>query len=206
MHGISSELRKSLSPWDVGRDVGLGDVAGRLGLVLLGPDIPPSVLSPSSEAMKIPSKGMKILTKLEKKFSVPIDFWTIPLQRIMYLLMSLAVSDAKSVPMFAQKFSKQRTLVELEHVTNREALLYMKFMPKAPIRRELCLKLIVADGSEKSYMIGGLVLHNCTVKMDIDLETDIDKERYEIYLGRPWMPAAKMAVIGSDLGGFLNPE
>ncbi|GJT06741.1 pectinesterase-like protein [Tanacetum coccineum] len=43
--------------------------------------------------------------------------------------------------------------------------------------------VIVADGSEKSYMIGGLVLHNYTVKMDNDLETDVDKERYEIYLG-----------------------
>ncbi|GJW38348.1 pectinesterase, active site-containing protein [Tanacetum coccineum] len=115
----------------------------------------------------------------------------------------------------------------------------MKFMPKAPIRKERKLVLpkavdfifgegttviqnslilvrkplqsqnilvIVADGSEKSYMIGGLVLHNCTVKMDNDLETDVDKERYEIYLGRPWMPAAKMTVIRSDLGGFLNPE
>ncbi|GKD77984.1 probable pectinesterase/pectinesterase inhibitor 21 [Tanacetum coccineum] len=86
----------------------------------------------------------------------------------------------------------------------------MKFMPKAPVRRERELSqnilVIVADGSEKSYMIGGLVLHNCTVKMDNDLETDVDKERYEIYLGRPWMPAAKMTVIRSDLGGFLNPE
>ncbi|GKC95525.1 pectinesterase, active site-containing protein [Tanacetum coccineum] len=66
--------------------------------------------------------------------------------------------------------------------------------------------IFVADGNEKSYMIGGLVLHNCTVEMDNDLEMDVDKGRYEIYLGRPWMPAAKMAVIESDLGGFLNPE
>nr|GEU84671.1 hAT transposon superfamily [Tanacetum cinerariifolium] len=43
--------------------------------------------------------------------------------------------------------------------------------------------VIVADGNEKSYMTGGLVLHNCTMKMDNDLETDVDKERYEIYLG-----------------------
>nr|GEZ90632.1 plant invertase/pectin methylesterase inhibitor superfamily [Tanacetum cinerariifolium] len=44
------------------------------------------------------------------------------------------------------------------------------------------------------------------VKMDNDLETDVDKERCEIYLGRPWTPAATMAVIESDLGGFLNPK
>nr|GEX43989.1 probable pectinesterase/pectinesterase inhibitor 21 [Tanacetum cinerariifolium] len=82
---------------------------------------------------------------------------------------------------------------EPEHVTNREALTWFN-------------KPLTADGNEKSYMIGGLVLHNCTVKMDNDLETDVDKERCEIYLGRPWMPAATMAVIESDLGGFLNPK
>ncbi|PWA96472.1 Pectinesterase, active site-containing protein [Artemisia annua] len=80
-----------------------------------------------------------------------------------------------------------------------------QILVRKPLQSQNIL-VIVADGNEKSYMIGGLVLHNCTVKMDNDLETDVDKGKYEIYLGRPWMPAAKMAVIESDLGGFLNPE
>ncbi|KVI12477.1 pectinesterase-like [Cynara cardunculus var. scolymus] len=66
--------------------------------------------------------------------------------------------------------------------------------------------VIVADGNEKPYQIGGLVLHNCTVRLDKDMEMEVDKGKYNIYLGRPWMPSSTSAIMESDLGGFLKPE
>ncbi|KAI3773226.1 hypothetical protein L6452_04431 [Arctium lappa] len=66
--------------------------------------------------------------------------------------------------------------------------------------------VIVADGNEKPYQIGGLVLHNCTVRLDKDMEMEVGEGKYNIYLGRPWMPSSTSAIMESDLGGFLKPE
>ncbi|PWA84569.1 cycloartenol synthase [Artemisia annua] len=52
-----------------------------------------------------------------------------------------------------------------------------QILVRKPLHNQNIL-VIVADGNKKSYTIGGLVLHNCPVKMDNDLETDVDKGRF----------------------------
>ncbi|KAJ9547577.1 LOW QUALITY PROTEIN: hypothetical protein OSB04_020120 [Centaurea solstitialis] len=64
--------------------------------------------------------------------------------------------------------------------------------------------VIVADGNEKPYQIGDWCF--ITVRLDKEMEMEADKGRYNIYLGRPWMPASTSAIMESDLGGFLKPE
>ncbi|CAN8253933.1 unnamed protein product [Cochlearia groenlandica] len=64
---------------------------------------------------------------------------------------------------------------------------------------------VTADGNEKGPAVKiGIVLHNCRIMADKDLEAD--KLTIKSYLGRPWKPYATTVVIGSEISDVIKPE
>ncbi|CAN8267839.1 unnamed protein product [Cochlearia groenlandica] len=63
---------------------------------------------------------------------------------------------------------------------------------------------VTADGNEKgTSMKIGIVLHNCRIMADKDLEPE--KKTIKSYLGRPWKPYATTVVIGTEIGDVIQP-
>ncbi|CAH2063120.1 unnamed protein product [Thlaspi arvense] len=64
---------------------------------------------------------------------------------------------------------------------------------------------VTADGNEKgAAMKIGIVLHNCRIMPDKDLEAD--KLTIKSYLGRPWKQFATTVVVGTEISDVIKPE
>ncbi|KAK4482136.1 hypothetical protein RD792_009277 [Penstemon davidsonii] len=63
---------------------------------------------------------------------------------------------------------------------------------------------ITADGREVKRGSNGLILQNCRIVAEKEL--DLVKSRIASYFGRPWRPEALTVVMQSDIGDFIRPE
>ena len=64
--------------------------------------------------------------------------------------------------------------------------------------------IVTAQGRADKHENTGIVLHNCRIFPDKEL--DPVKEKFKTYLGRPWKEYSRTIIMESTIGEFIAPE